>query len=83
VRLFLPKEEFAEPVEINLKDARDVKAESLAYKVIPSMPRDVGCDKDGFRQGACQTVLQLCFMFAHDSCSHFMFSTVQATTATI
>ena len=50
MRLFLPKEEFAEPVEINLKDARDVKAESLAYKVIPSMPRDVGCDKDGFRQ---------------------------------
>ena len=65
VRLFLPQEEFAEPVEINLKDARDVKAESLAYKVIRSMPRDVGCDKDGFRQGACQIVLQLCFMFAH------------------
>ena len=56
VRLFLPKEEFAEPVEINLKDARDVKAESLTYKVIPSMPRDVGYDKDGFRRsGACKT----------------------------
>ena len=34
IRIYLPREELAEPIDINLKDPSDVRADTFEYKVM-------------------------------------------------